>query len=142
MPRKISDSVREEVRRRAKFLCEYCHTDERWQLVAFTIDHVSPVSKGGNDEIENLCLACFHCNRRKSDKQFILKESIEIEIFNPRKMLWKNHFAWSDDNLTVLSQTEIGEMTIELLDLNRERVLRLRQADILVNRHPPIEDLV
>ncbi len=71
MPRKISETVRTEVRRRARFLCEYCHTDERWQLVQFTIDHIIPLAADGDHEIENIALACFHCNRRKSDKQTI-----------------------------------------------------------------------
>ncbi len=65
MARKIADEIREEVRRRANFLCEYCHTNERWQYVRFTVDHINP--NGGNST-GNLALACFHCNRRKSDK--------------------------------------------------------------------------
>ncbi len=65
MARKIAADVREEVRQRAKFLCEYCHTNERWQYVRFTVDHVIP---GGENLPENLAFACFHCNRRKSNK--------------------------------------------------------------------------
>lgn len=30
-------------------------------------DHVTPVSKGGDDSLDNLVAACFECNRAKSD---------------------------------------------------------------------------
>jgi len=29
-----------EVRKPAKYLCEYCHASEKWQYVQFTIDHI------------------------------------------------------------------------------------------------------
>ncbi len=142
MPRKISPRIREQVRQRAAFLCEYCHTNERWQLVPFTVDHLLPVSDSGDDALENLALACFHCNRYKSDRRtvFDTPTQTEIPLFNPRQMLWAEHFVWSADGLRVLPQSEIGRATIELLDLNRERILRIRQDDVLVNRHPPIAD--
>jgi 5-methylcytosine-specific restriction endonuclease McrA len=73
MPRKIPKVIRQAVRNRANFLCEYCHTSEKWQYVMFTIEHVIPVSLGGDDSFENLALSCFVCNRRKSDN---LKRSI------------------------------------------------------------------
>lgn len=142
MPRKTPPLVREQVRQRAALLCEYCHTDEHWQLVPFTIDHVLPISEGGGDTLENLALACFHCNRHKSDRQTVFDADAqkEIQLFNPRQMLWAKHFVWSADGLRILPQSEIGRATIERLKLNRERVLRIRQDDVAVNRHPPIAD--
>lgn len=130
------------MRRRAKFLCEYCHTDEHWQLVEFTIDHIIPLSAGGVTELENLALACFHCNRRKSDKQSIWDKqtNTEIIIYNPRLMKWSEHFIWSADGVRIIPQTEIGTITIKFLKLNRERILQIRYDDVLVNRHPPIDD--
>jgi hypothetical protein len=136
LPRKISPFVGAQVRKRAEFLCEYCHTDERWQLVPFTIDHVEPISAGGAGGVENLALACFHCNRRKSNKQFVG----QTPIFNPRKMRWSEHFVWSSDKLKIIALTEIGKAAIELLELNRLRILLLREADAQINRHPPPKD--
>ena len=66
-PGSLTNRIKQRVRQRAKFLCEYCHTSERWQYVPFTVDHVLPIAKGGETGLENLALACFHCNRRKSD---------------------------------------------------------------------------
>lgn len=136
MPRKFSEFIKEKVRRRANFLCEYCHADERWQFISFTIDHIIPIAAGGNDSLENLALACFHCNRRKSDKQFIG----EIPIYNPRMMIWNEHFMWSKDTLQIIPKSEVGEVTIKLLRLNRERLILIRSEDFKVNRHPPKSD--
>jgi HNH endonuclease len=138
LPRKFSPTVQNKVRQRAGYLCEYCHTDERWQLVQFTIDHIIPLSKGGTDEIDNLALACFHCNRQKSNNLSYK----DVLIFNPRQSSWNEHFCWSKNGLRILAKTEIGEVTIELLRLNRERILQIRQDDILVNRHPPKDDSI
>lgn len=138
MPRKISQLLQRKIRKRANYLCEYCHADERWQFVEFTIDHIIPHSAGGADSFENLALACFHCNRYKSNKLAIG----EIPIFNPRQMLWNEHFIWSKDALKVLPKTETGRVTIELLNLNRPRLLVIRADDFKVKRHPPASDLV
>ena len=141
MSRKFSTEIQEKVRQRADYLCEYCHTNERWQYVRFTIDHILP---NDDDSLENLALACFHCNRRKSNKTNALDvESNEtISIFNPRLQIWKEHFEWSEDKIYVQPKTKVGKVTIELLQLNRTRILLIREADVAVNRHPPEKDLV
>jgi hypothetical protein len=136
LPRKISQFLQKQVRKRAKYLCEYCHADERWQFVPFTIDHIIPTSKENNDKLENLALACFHCNRYKSNHEFVEG----VPIFNPRKMNWHEHFSWSDDFLEIVSKTKTGQITIDLLQLNRPRIIQIRKDDILVNRHPPESD--
>lgn len=141
-PRKLSSEVQEEVRLRAHYLCEYCHTNEQWQYVRFTIDHVSPVAEGGGDTPKNLALACFHCNRRKSSKQTALDPytGTMVSIFNPRSQLWAEHFSWSGTGLEVIPLTDTGRATVALLDLNRERILKIRKADFDVGRHPPNDD--
>ena len=143
MPLKLSEDIRGIVRERANFLCEYCHTDERWQMVQFTIDHVIPQSQGGTGELENLCLACFHCNRKKSNKQVVFDPaSGEVTpIFNPRTMIWTEHFGWSSDRLKIVPKTNTGIITVNLLALNRDRILQIRLDDKLVDRHPPVEDI-
>lgn len=139
---KLPTELREQVRKRAEYLCEYCHTSERWQYVRFTLDHVVPLGEGGNDALENLALACFHCNRRKSNKQAATdpQSGAVIPLFNPRTQLWSEHFSWSTDGLLVLPQTAVGRTTVALLGLNRERILKIRRADVEVGRHPPKGD--
>jgi hypothetical protein len=138
-PPKLPTELREQVRKRAEYLCEYCQTSEHWQYVRFTLDHVVPVAEGGNEGLENLALACFHCNRRKSNRQTATDphSGVMVPLFNPRTQLWSEHFCWSTDGLLVLPQTDIGRATVALLELNRERVLGIRRADVEVGRHPP-----
>ena len=64
----VSPAMRRVVRERAQRRCEYCHADERWQFVRFTIDHVLPQSAGGSDQLDNLALACRNCNERRGNR--------------------------------------------------------------------------
>jgi hypothetical protein len=131
-----------QVRERARALCEYCHTAEQWQYVPFTVDHIVPLAQGGLTILENLALACFHCNRRKSiqitaqDPQ----SGTVVPLFNPRQHVWSEHFVWSVDGFLLLGLTPIGRATITALALNRERMVAIREADVAVGRHPPVGD--
>lgn len=142
MPRKIPPAIQTLVRLRAGFLCEYCHTNERWQYVRFTMEHVTPVTAEGADDSNNLALACFHCNRRKSNKQSFLDPETgqNAALFHPREHIWSEHFIWSSDGLRIQALTAIGRATVAALELNRERVIRIRAADVSVDRHPPKGD--
>lgn len=141
---RISASVQRDVRRRARYLCEYCHTAEQWQYVPFTVDHIVPLNSGGTHTLDNLALACFHCNRRKSDKEAGVDSlsGQQVRLFNPRTQNWNEHFVWSYDRLRIIGVTPQGRATVDALELNRERALRLRAADVAVNRHPPEGDLI
>lgn len=140
--RKFSLELQQQVRQRAQFLCEYCHASEQWQYVQFTIDHILPIAQGGTDTIENLALACFHCNRRKTNKTSAIDPQTEhpVPLFNPRQDLWQAHFIWSSDGLTLIGLTVTGQVTIAALDLNRARVIPIRAADKAIGRHPPADD--
>jgi len=137
--RSLSSEIQAQVRQRAKYLCEYCHTCEQWQYVKFTIDHVIPLNQGGENNLDNLALACFHCNRQKSDKITAIDPETyeETPLFNPRQDDWKEHFIWSKDKLYVIGLTVKGRATITALGFNRSRVINIRAADLEVNRHPP-----
>ena len=144
----VSVAARQFVRDRAGGLCEYCHADERWQFVRFTIDHVVPQSAGGTDDLENLALACRNCNERRGNR-CEAPDSLTMEtvaVFNPRTELWSDHFAWMSDRVRIAGLTSIGRGTIALLDMNDERrnhlVLRIRQRDADDGFHPPPNDLV
>ncbi len=142
--RKIPAAIRDLVRQRAGGKCEYCHALERWQYVPFTVDHVIPIVEGGSDTSDNLALACFHCNRRKADRLAALDPDTEMEVplFNPRQDEWSEHFMWSADGLHIMGLTAVGRATIAALSLNRERAIRIRAADQVVDRHPPSGDPV
>jgi 5-methylcytosine-specific restriction endonuclease McrA len=58
--------------RRARLLkkngsrCYLCH--ETFLPNQLTLDHLKPRSRGGSNKLENLRLACFPCNNRRSDR--------------------------------------------------------------------------
>lgn len=59
--RPLSPMLRNAVYARDGFVCTYCGTGDG----PFEIDHIHPVSRGGLDTIDNLCVACRDCNRSK-----------------------------------------------------------------------------
>lgn len=56
------DEVREAVRTRAEFHCEYCGVRETDSGDLLTIDHFQPVGKGGDASLDNLVYCCMRCN--------------------------------------------------------------------------------
>lgn len=51
------------------------------------IDHIIPIAKGGPpSDIDNLQLAHYHCNRRKSDKLFKNIETSVKKVLGNRKL--------------------------------------------------------
>ena len=140
--RYVNEATRNQVCQRANYLCEYCHASEQWQYVKFTVDHVIPLDRGGSNSLDNLALACFHCNRRKSNKTTAIdpQSDLEVPLFNPRSDIWKKHFIWSADRLYIIGLTPIGRATVTALALNRMRIINIRAADLAVGRHPPPKD--
>lgn len=56
--------------------CEYCdrkvsRNRSDWRKVA-TIDHVTPLSRGGTHTFDNVVLACMECNTKKATTQWTL----------------------------------------------------------------------
>jgi 5-methylcytosine-specific restriction endonuclease McrA len=55
---------RKNILRRDSHRCQYCGRGD----LPLTVDHVIPISRGGEDTWENLVCACVSCNNRKSDR--------------------------------------------------------------------------
>jgi hypothetical protein len=108
-------------------------------VVAFEIDHIQPVSKGGADDLENLCLCCITCNRHKNAAQTGRDpETKNVEsLFNPRTQKWKDHFVWSEDGIRLIGLTPTGRATIRRLDINHQEVLEARAKWVEAGWHPP-----
>lgn len=58
----IPDAVRHHVLQRDEFCCQHCGATEHLE-----IDHIRPVTLGGDNDINNLQVLCGTCNRRKSN---------------------------------------------------------------------------
>ncbi len=119
----VNDAIKQLVRARAEYLCEYCHSPERLSANRFTVDHVLPRSLQGSDDIDNLALACRRCNERRYN--FMTGTDPEtqetVQIFNPRLQRWAEHFIWVNGGVVIQGITPIGRATCVRLDLNDER---------------------
>lgn len=73
--------LRADVIKRDSLVCQYCQA----HLESCVIDHILPVSKGGGNEIANLCVSCRECNTSKKDRT--LKEWTPINPTDSIKKL-------------------------------------------------------
>ena len=48
------------------YLCKYC--DKQLTRFTATLDHIQPVSEGGDNSLTNLVTACLHCNSRRGNR--------------------------------------------------------------------------
>lgn len=78
----ISKKARFEVFKRDSFKCQYC--GDTPPDAVLEIDHIEPVSKGGENDIDNLITACFDCNRGKSNR---LLSSLPKTIIEKSKLI-------------------------------------------------------
>jgi len=87
------------------------------------VDHLIPKSIGGNDNLDNLALACRRCNERRYNFIAGFDEVTKaiVPLFNPRQQVWSEHFMWSADGREILGITPIGRATCKRLDMNDER---------------------
>lgn len=144
----MNEELRNIVRQRAKYLCEYCHSPEKLSASRFTVDHLIPQSLGGTDDLENLALACRRCNERRYNfVAGIDPQSNQIEpIFQPRTHQWSKHFCWEQQGTLIKGITSIGRATGQRLDLNDDRypvtdsIQATRQLWVKVGWHPPADD--
>ncbi|HYH47568.1 MAG TPA: HNH endonuclease [Thermoanaerobaculia bacterium] len=135
--------AKDDLRRRARGLCEYCRTPERFATHLFSTEHVVPVSAGGSpDDPENLALACQGCNNHKYTKIRGVDPvtGVPAPLFHPRSQRWRDHFVWSADFTEILGVTPTGRASVATLRLNREGLVNLRRALYREGAHPPHED--
>lgn len=130
---------KEETARRAYGCCEYCKSQAEYSPDTFSIEHIVPVVRGGDHDPSNLALSCQGCNNRKftSVDAEDPVNGVRVALFHPRRDLWSDHFAWTDDFLWIVGLTPTGRATIERLDLNRDGVVNLRRVMLIAGLHPP-----
>ncbi|HKH49606.1 MAG TPA: HNH endonuclease [Thermoanaerobaculia bacterium] len=108
----VKGRLREQVLRRAGWTCEYCRFLERYSPDPLSVEHIVPRSQGGSEV---------------------------VPLFHPRRQRWRDHFAWSLDAARVVGITSTGRATVELLRLNREGLVNMRQVLRKEGIHPPPE---
>jgi 5-methylcytosine-specific restriction endonuclease McrA len=133
----ISAAVREAVRQRARFCCEYCLLYEADAFVPHEPDHIVAVQHGGPTALENLALACYHRNHFKGTNLASVdpKTGKSVFLFHPRRDLWSSHFRL--EKAHIVPTTDKGRATAALLKFNMPLRLEVRQKLFLSGRYPP-----
>jgi 5-methylcytosine-specific restriction endonuclease McrA len=122
-------ATRRLVRERAGNRCEYCLLlQSQSPLASLQIEHIRSKKHGGDDDADNLALACVDCNLHKGTNiAGYDPETGELtELFHPRRHHWSDHFRW--EGAFIAGIKPIGRTTVFVLNLNSEEQIQLRQA--------------
>ena len=140
---KLTEQQKKEVARRAKQCCEYCQSQVRFSPDPFSVEHIIPRSRGGTDDLSNLAFSCQGCNNHK----YTSVEAIDpisgetVQLFDPRRQKWNDHFVWNADQRIVLGLTPVGRATVQKLRLNRTGLVNLRRVLHRIGEHPVLKDV-
>jgi len=139
-PSRIPPRLRRQVIERARGVCEYCKNQQELMVEEFEVDHIYPEALGGPTTLDNLALACPHCNSKKFTKIRAIDPLTgrRVALFNPRRQHWNQHFKWSGDFSEIIGKTLCGRATIEALQMNRPRTVRIRSLWRALGLHPLI----
>lgn len=113
----VSARTRFEVFKRDSFNCQYCGKSA--PEVILHVDHIKPVSKGGDNSMVNLVTACDSCNLGKSnveigDDTAVKKQKQQLDELNERReqlkmlMEWRDSMKSMDDDMIDIVAGEIN----------------------------------
>ena len=124
----ISEKLRQEVKERSNFRCEYCRLHETDGYFPHEIDHIYAEKHGGETLSENLCLACADCNRYKGSNLCSLDpQTGEITALF-------HHFTLANRG-NIQARTARGRVTIRVLSLNRSELVTERIRLIMLGKY-------
>lgn len=114
---------------RARHVCEYCHAPEAVFNLPFEVEHITPQARGGETSTDNLALSCRSCNLYKSDSvsAFDERTQAEVNLFNPRRDTWREHFSMIEETGEIEGLTETGRVTLRQLRINSNAQLVARK---------------
>ena len=124
------------MRQRARGCCEYCRIHEDDEPYTFHLEHIISIKHGGNDDQSNLAWSCHNCNLAKGSNLSGRLHDETVALFHPREQQWNRHFRWIGPILA--GKTKCGSATIQVLNINADDRVRLRDILIESGRFPPI----
>lgn len=141
--RHITVREQQSIIERAKGCCEYCRSRADFATESFSIEHIIPVSQGGETMLDNLALACPGCNGHKYAKTHAPDpvDGVVVLLYHPRKHNWPEHFRWDEDFTRIIGLTPIGRATVDALQVNRPGLVNLRRVLFAVGLHPPADEI-
>ena len=105
--------------------------------VPFQIDHIIARQHDGRTIAANLALSCLHCNSYKGPNIAGRDKNTKklTPLFNPRRHRWARHFRWR--GAVIVGRTPIGRVTVAVLNMNGEFLVRLREELMRDDMFPP-----
>lgn len=95
--------------------CPYCNSlmlkDTSHPYALVSIDHITPYSKGGGDELENLRACCGNCNTRKGNSS----DTMGFYLETP-KLLSSEEFIKLNDFISVTYRLEVLRKVVAKLE--------------------------
>lgn len=93
--------------KRDQFTCQYCMRST--PIVTLEVDHIVPVSRGGDNSQDNLITACYECNRGKYNEPLDaisqpVQERLKEEILLRKER--QKQIAYLDKELRKLKEAE------------------------------------
>lgn len=109
--------MRFEVFKRDSFRCQYCGRSA--PDVILEVDHLPPVSAGGENIMVNLITSCRDCNRGKgkvllNDATAVRKQKAELDLLNERREQVEMMAKWRTELLRI-EETEL-DMISDMFD--------------------------
>jgi len=137
----IATSLRERISLKAKNRCGYCLRTEELMGMQMTVDHIIPSAVGGTTTEDNLWLACRHCNEFKGvqTKARDPQTGEVVNLFNPCKQIWHEHFGWSENGTEIIGKTPCGRATVSALKMNNPQIVVARRMWISAGWWPPLD---
>jgi len=137
--RYVPTALQRKIRQQFFDCCAYCRTKECLTATTFELEHILPVSKGGQTSEQNLCLACPTCNRHKAARKTATdpEKNEPAELFNPQQQSWLGHFTWNEEFTEIVPLTAVGRATCAALRMNRPELIRVRKMWVRLHEHPP-----
>jgi len=133
----MSPTLEQQVRARAANRCEYCQLAQHQHQWRFQIDHIIAEQHGGATELSNLALCCPKCNRHKGPNLSGVDPQTNgvVTLYHPRNQRWSDHFQWN--GAILIGLTDVGRVTVAVLNINDPVRLAARQALIEEGDFPP-----
>jgi len=143
MPRThVTVQERQFIAERARGRCEYCRSPVDFATQSFSVEHICPISRGGETSRNNLALACPGRNGHKYTKIEATDpaDGAIFPLYNPRTQSWREHFNWNEDFTRLIGLTPTGRVTVNALQMNRLGVMNMRRVLFASGLHPPTND--
>jgi hypothetical protein len=126
------------VAERAGHRCEYCRAPEAIFNCAFEVEHITPKSRSGSDDVANLALSCRVCNLRKSARLTGIdpESQATVSLFHPRTDSFDEHFRIDVEQGVISGLTPVGRATVACLDFNSPAQIRARLQWVRLGIYP------